>query len=187
MSDDDADPSSARIYTRTGDAGETGLLGGTRVPKDHPRVELLGTLDELSAHLSVARSFARNDWLRDRLIELQDLLYVASGELACADAAAHDALQRTVRDEDVTRLETIIDDARGRVQVAPSFLYPARRVAVALNVARTVARRGERRLVTLARDEPVFGKHVLPAINRVSDVLFALTCLAEAAGEPQKE
>ena len=187
MANKKTDPISAKIYTRTGDAGETDLLGGARVAKDHPRLEALGTLDELSAHLGVARSQAETDWLRDRLVELQDLVRVACGEVVCANADAHAKLKRTIGSSEISRLEEIIDDARQRVPIAPSFQFPARPAAVALDVARTVARRAERRLITLARDERVFGEHVPAAINRLSDALFTLACCAEAAGESTKE
>jgi cob(I)alamin adenosyltransferase len=167
----------------TGDDGQTDLLGGRRVEKDHPRVELLGALDELAAHLHLAAAHSPAGWLADRIAELQALLSVACAELACPDEKTHGALKRTLADEDVFRLEAIIEQVRTRTPPVGGFLSPRREPAVQLNVARAVARRAERRLWALLRQEPIPNPVLPAAINRLSDVLFALTWSAEAEGD----
>ena len=183
MGTNESKPPTPPVYTRTGDQGQTSLRGGARVAKDHPRVELLGTLDELLAHLGAAASRTEPGWLRGRIEELQEIVFVACGELACPDEEARAGLDRALTGRDVARLEAIVDEVRSRTPVAPGFLFPVRDVAVALNLARTVARRAERRLCTVLHDEEAFNPSVPAAINRLSDTLFALTWFAEAKGE----
>jgi cob(I)alamin adenosyltransferase len=121
--------------------------------------------------------------VQDRLGRLVELVAAATAELACPTADARSTLPRTVGEADVRQLEQIVDEVRGRIAIPPSFLYSAHGVAALLNVARTVARRAERRFVTLQRGEPAENRHLQPLLNRLCDAIFALTRFAEAGEE----
>ncbi len=171
-----------RIYTRTGDAGETGLIGGRRVPKDHPRVEAYGAVDELNAHLGAARALARGGQVATLLGEVQHRLFDLGAELATPPARSAPA---GVRAEDVAALERAIDRYQQRLPPLRAFVLPGGTpLAASLHVARTVCRRAERRVVALSRAEPVRAE-VLAYLNRLSDLLFVLARAANrAAGRP---
>ncbi len=162
-----------KLYTRTGDAGETSLADGTRVGKDDARPEACGTLDELSAHLGLAHSGCRNDDLAGRLVQIQRELLVLGSELAlAADAAPARAEPRTT-DEMVACLERWIDEASEAVPPLTQFIVPGgEALACRLHVARTVCRRAERRIVTVSRTAPV-SPQALRYVNRLSDLLYA--------------
>ena len=174
-----------RIYTRTGDAGQTGLLGPRRVSKDDPRVEAYGSVDELNAWLGWARASceawpALKQELEGILVRLQELLFVAGAELATDPAVGStDRLLRITR-QDVEQVERWIDAAEAALVPLRHFILPGGSpAAAALHVARTVARRAERRLVTLAAREGV-RPELLAFFNRVSDLLFVLARRANA-------
>ncbi len=172
-----------RIYTRTGDRGDTGLIGGRRIPKDQVRVEAYGAVDELNAHLGVVRAEAADAETADLLDELQHRLFDLGAELATpADAAG---AASPIGDEAVARLERAIDRLQERLPPLREFILPGGTpLAASLHVARTVCRRAERRLVTLAREEPV-RPALLRYLNRLSDLLFVLARAANArAGRP---
>lgn len=156
-----------RIYTRSGDAGETGLFGGQRVRKDHLRVEAGGAVDEVNAHLGLCR--ARCDAATAELLRrLQGELLLVGADLAAPGGA------RRVTAGHVADLEAAIDACAAELPELRHFILPAGGEAVAsLHVARTVARRAERRCVSLAAEEPV-SPEVLRYMNRLSDLLFML-------------
>lgn len=170
-----------KIYTKSGDLGETGLFGGSRVPKDHPRIAAYGTLDELNAALGLARAeIARADGLppasRDRLDSLlgqvQNRLFDLGAELASPSAESKG--MQVLGEPHVELLEAAIDDFEGRLEPLNRFILPGGAAAAAqLHVARCVCRRAERRIVALAAGEPV---RDLPVkyVNRLSDLLFVL-------------
>jgi cob(I)alamin adenosyltransferase len=167
-----------RIYTRTGDAGETGLIGGRRVPKDHPRVEAYGAVDELNAHLGAARAQARSREMAAVLGEIQHRLFDLGAELATPPARAVPA---GVRGEDVRALEQVIDRYQQRLPPLRAFILPGGTgLAASLHVARAVCRRAERRVVALSRVEPVRAE-ALQYLNRLSDLLFVLARAANRA------
>ncbi len=173
-----------KIYTRTGDAGETGLFGGGRVPKDHLRVAAYGELDELNAAIGVARATAPRE-LDDAVLDtVQRDLFTIGAELAAPDPAAlRAALARhgpLLGDDAVAALEAAIDAHEAGLAPLASFILPGGTPkAAALHFARTVCRRAERAAVALAHREPL-RPVVLRYLNRLSDLLFVLARAANA-------
>jgi len=158
----------ARIYTRTGDKGETGLVGGARVPKDSSRVEAYGCVDETNTALGLVRSTLSDHEIDLVLEELQKDLFVAG-----ADLAGDRKGQRITR-ERVSELETIIDRFESELPTLRAFILPGGgRAGASLHSARAVARRAERRIITLSRKEEI-NEQLIPYMNRVSDLLFVL-------------
>jgi cob(I)alamin adenosyltransferase len=181
-----------RVYTRTGDKGTTALVGGARVAKDSPRIAAYGTIDELNAAIGLARVF--NDErvpqpARDRLEEilkgLQNELFDLGSELATPPDAAYEGMFR-VGAEAVRRLETLMDECQETLEPLNSFVLPGGgRASAFLHQARTVCRRAERDILALSRAEEL-GEHVLPYVNRLSDLLFVLSrWVSKACGEPE--
>jgi len=164
-----------RMYTRSGDKGETGLFSGERVPKDSLRVEAYGTVDELSSWIGYARSLTDDKDIDHVLENLQRDL-----SLACADLATRPTRERLRKDAQVTdamvkRLEADIDRLDAELPPLSTFIIPSgTEAAMALNVARTVARRAERRTVSLAQREEL-NSQLVPYLNRLSSLLFVLT------------
>ena len=177
-----------KIYTRTGDAGDTGLFGGGRVAKDDPRVEAYGDVDELNAVLGMARAVERMPRIDEVLVPLQRDLFAIGALLATPDRekmAQH--LEKARIDEGrVAELERAIDDAESELEPLRAFIVPGGTPkAAALHVARTVCRRAERHVVTLQRSVELPGLVVI-YLNRLSDLLFTLARLANkraGAGE----
>jgi cob(I)alamin adenosyltransferase len=165
-----------RIYTRTGDQGETGLFGGGRVSKHHLRVEAYGAVDELNAQLGWAETLTRQLALTEPLQGVQADLLVIGADLATppdASAAAADRTRR-VGEAQVTRLEEWIDRLDAQTTPLTTFILPGGSpAAAALQVCRAVCRRAERRVVALAAAEPV-SPQVVVYLNRLSDLLFTL-------------
>jgi cob(I)alamin adenosyltransferase len=163
-----------KIYTRTGDSGETGLFGGVRVPKDDRRVEAYGTIDETNAAIGVALACCNAAFVKQILGEVQSDLFTLGAELATA--SGHEARLgiQLITDADVLRLERAIDEAEAPLPPLKNFILPGGPPDVAaLHFARTVARRAERRVLTLAHHEAVRGS-VLVYLNRLADLLFVL-------------
>lgn len=170
--------SATRLYTRGGDRGETGLVGGVRIAKDSARIRAFGTLDELGAQLGLARASLGPDAqpLFQQLTRLQHELYIAQAELAVAPGTTPAA--RRIEARHVERLEREIDAATATLDPIKSFVLPGGSVAGAqLHVARAVARRAEREVWSLHRTEPVSAP-LLQWLNRLNDLLFAVA-LAE--------
>jgi cob(I)alamin adenosyltransferase len=163
-----------KIYTKTGDAGSTGLYGGARVDKDDPRVEAYGTVDETNAVIGTARAASPPEAVERVLAELQADLFVLGAELACV-AGKEDKLRMRLLDaSDITRLESAIDDAEATLEPLQSFVLPGgSTAAAALHHARTVCRRAERRVLAAGRAAPV-RPEILVYLNRLSDLLFVL-------------
>jgi cob(I)alamin adenosyltransferase len=162
----------AKLYTRAGDSGETGLLGPARVSKDDPRVEAMGAVDELNAVLGVALSAQREKRIRDLLLKVQDDLFTIGAELAMAPGTSGTKVPR-VTGEHVARLEAGIESFDvGKVS---EFILPrGPEGLVRLHWARTVARRAERRVVTLSKQAPL-NPELLRYLNRLSSLLYQLT------------
>ncbi len=171
----------AKIYTKVGDKGTTSLVGGTRVEKDHPRVEAYGTVDELSAHVGMALALLQQQptgatlpVFASQLQSIQNHLFVVQSLLA-ADDDKVSAMLPPLPDDATTRLEHWIDEMCTVVPPLTAFVVPGSTVLNAtLHVARTVCRRAERRVVTLSRSASV-PSCVLPYLNRLSDYLFTLS------------
>ena len=164
----------AKIYTKTGDDGRTGLLGPGRVPKDDLRIEAYGTVDELNAVLGMARASGPAAEDDARLARVQEELFVVGSALADPDPAG--AFHAAIGPDYAARLEAEIDALEAELPPLTQFLLPGGTPAAAqLHLARTVCRRAERRVIALGRRP---GEHV-PAdlivyLNRLSDFLFVL-------------
>jgi cob(I)alamin adenosyltransferase len=176
----------SRIYTRSGDQGQTGLGDGTRVAKDHPRVAAYGEVDELNAVLGliVAEASDLPSSQRELLRGIQNDLFDVGADLClpAADAEAPGKVLR-VRPEQATRLEQEIDQLNARLQPLSSFVLPGgSRVSAWCHLARTVCRRAERSIVTLARTEPI-NPQVIVYLNRLSDLLFVLARVCNGDGK----
>jgi len=161
-----------RIYTRTGDGGQTGLIGGERVSKDHLRVEAYGTLDELNSALGAARAFLGDGEIADVVEQMQHDLFALGAEIA-SPAEETDRLPRCSPAQ-VEALEALIDRFDAALPPLRAFILPGGGPAGSLlHLARAVSRRAERRVVTLARAEPL-NPEVVRYLNRLSDLLFVL-------------
>lgn len=169
-----------KIYTRTGDTGETALFGGGRVPKDHPRVAAYGDVDELNSVLGLVRA-TEPAGLFDPLLEsIQRDLFAIGGHLATPDPErVRKALEKaTLSPERVSEFERTMDDADRELPPLKAFVLPAGTPkASALHLARTVCRRAERSVVHLAHESDVPELFVV-YLNRLSDLLFTLARLA---------
>ncbi|MBU4271924.1 MAG: cob(I)yrinic acid a,c-diamide adenosyltransferase [Planctomycetes bacterium] len=161
------------IYTRTGDRGETGLLGAARAPKDSPRLEVCGDLDEFDALLGLARCEPMAEDVAVLLERIQRRMVAVRAE---AVAPATPSRIDAVGPPDIEELERAIDLHDANLEPLTTFIVPGgSRAAAVLHVARAVCRRAERRLVSLARAEPSSVSPSLSAyVNRLSDLLFVL-------------
>ncbi|MDR3139473.1 MAG: cob(I)yrinic acid a,c-diamide adenosyltransferase [Treponema sp.] len=165
------------ISTLTGDGGETGLLGGERVPKDHPRIECLGALDELNAFLGDARAAAPKPRTGKILLEVQKELFLLAGIIA-APARAHKPPEPAAPMPDDGELTRLVREFEETQPVRGFSIPGANPVSAKLDIARTVCRRAERRLVTLDRLDGV-PEAVCRYLNRLSDLLFMLARFEE--------
>ena len=166
----------SKIYTRTGDDGTTGLGTGDRVAKDSLRVEAYGTVDETNSHVGVILSYEPPEKIRELFIDVQHDLFDVGGELATPG-------MNVLRDGAVQRLESALDEINEDLPALKDFILPGGGpLASHCHVARTVCRRAERTLVSLAREEPVRDE-LSQYLNRLSDLLFvAARALARASG-----
>lgn len=171
-----------RVYTRTGDHGDTALVGGARVPKDSPRIEAYGTIDELNAVVGLARTFneerltegEHHRWLDDVLRRVQNELFDLGSELATPPGASYEGMFR-VGEAEVVRLERLMDECQQALEPLKSFVLPGGgRIGAALHQARTVCRRAEREVLRLSRVEPI-GEWPLRYVNRLGDLFFVLS------------
>ena len=162
-----------KIYTKSGDSGETSLFGGGRVPKTHLRVEAYGTVDELNSLLGLARALRTSDRGDSWLADVQNQLFHLGADLATPLQAKADWISR-IAAGDVEWLELSIDEMTAELEPLKNFILPGGTAAAAtLQSARAVARRAERRIVALAEQEEI-SHFVLPYVNRLSDWLFTL-------------
>ena len=171
-----------RVYTRTGDKGDTALVGGRRVPKDAPRIEAYGTIDELNSVIGLARVFNGERlkkgkaprWLDGVFRQIQNELFDLGSELATPDDASYEGMHR-VGGAQVKALEALMDQCQKDLAPLKSFILPGGgRVGGFLHQARTVCRRAERRILALSRVEPL-SPWPLAYVNRLSDLLFVLS------------
>jgi cob(I)alamin adenosyltransferase len=169
-----------RIYTRTGDRGETALFGGGRVSKDHPRVAAYGDVDELNSAIGVARATAPTGFYDDLLESIQRDLFSIGGHLATPDPerVAKTLEKASLSAQQVTEFERVMDDAEGELPPLRAFVLPGGSPkAAALHLGRTVCRRAERSVVHLAQGNEVPALFLV-YLNRLSDLLFTLARLA---------
>ena len=177
-----------KIYTRTGDEGDTALFGGGRVDKDHPRVEAYGDVDELNAALGLARSIEMVPRIDEVLVPVQRDLFAIGALLATPDheKMKEQLIKARIDEQRIAELERSIDQCEQELEPLRSFIIPGGTPkAAALHVARTVCRRAERRVVSLAHDVELPAL-VIIYLNRLSDLLFMLARVANrraGAGE----
>ncbi|HEY2067672.1 MAG TPA: cob(I)yrinic acid a,c-diamide adenosyltransferase [Gemmatimonadaceae bacterium] len=177
-----------KIYTKTGDRGDTGLFGGGRVPKDDPRVEAYGDVDELNAVLGMARSVEMMPRIDEVLVPIQRDLFAIGALLATPDREkmAQHLEKARIDDARIAELEHAIDDGEAELEPLRAFILPGGTAkAAALHVARTVCRRAERHVVRLQREVELPPLAII-YLNRLSDLLFTLARVANrraGAGE----
>ncbi len=167
-----------KVYTKRGDKGETDLLGGSSARKDSLKVEAYGCIDETSSFIGLARYYTKNKVIKERLKEIQNKLLVLGGFLA-SDDKGKEMMKDQIKEEDIKLLEGYIDEYNQKLPPLTHFILPGDdEVAAHFHVARTVVRRAERRIVSLATQEdlnPLIQKYV----NRLSDLMFVLARYSE--------
>ncbi len=163
-----------KIYTRTGDQGQTSLLGGTRVSKAHERIDAYGTVDELNAYMGLVRDQPVNVGRRDQLKAIQDRLFTI-GSLLAADPGKDAPRLPDLHEADVETLEVAMDEMNELLPDLRAFVLPGGHPSVSFcHVARTVCRRAERLVIGLGTHETV-PPIVIQYLNRLSDYLFVLS------------
>ena len=163
-----------KIYTKTGDKGETSLIGGTRLPKHHIRIEAYGNVDELNSFVGLVRDSVSDKELIDLLIEIQDRLFTI-GSLLAADPEKNKMQLPQLHESDITLLEKAIDKMNETLPEMKSFVLPGGHLAVShCHVARCVCRRAERSVLKLAENEKV-DEIIYKYLNRLSDYFFVLS------------
>lgn len=171
-----------KIYTRTGDDGQTGLVGGSRIKKNATRVAAYGDIDELNSHIGLCATLCSQTQelpLKEKLCIIQNELFDMGSELACPPGAGHATIPTTTSTQ-VDRLEQWIDDVNAPLPSLQSFVLPGGSLLNAhLHIARCVCRRAERSVLTLHDSEPV-NEHVRHYLNRLSDLLFVMSRAAAA-------
>ena len=161
------------VYTRTGDKGETGLFGGSRIGKDSLKVNCYGTIDEANSFLGLAYATSNHEELKKRIRWIQTKLFMVAAELA-SDDQGKEMLKDKVSKEEITVLENIIDDYLKVVGEQNFFIIPGdSQVSSMLHVARTIIRRAERSIVELNRVEAL-REELIGFINRLSDAIYVM-------------
>ncbi len=162
-----------KIYTKTGDQGQTALFGGQRLPKDDLRIEAYGTVDELNSHVGLLRDYGFPETENSVLLEIQDRLFTL-GSLLASDPAKKNLKVPLISADDITYLENEIDRLNEHLPEMRSFVLPGGHLAVSqCHVVRCVCRRAERRVVTLAAASDV-DPLIIQYLNRLSDFFFVL-------------
>ena len=163
-----------KIYTKTGDKGQTSLIGGTRVPKYHPRIEAYGTVDELKSYIGILRDQDISDELKALLIEIQDRLFTIESQLAHDPDTQLSRPLPEIVETDILRLESAIDQMNEELEPLSNFILPGGHQAVShCHVARCICRRAERITIRLSELHPVTPLNI-KYLNRLSDYLFVL-------------
>jgi cob(I)alamin adenosyltransferase len=163
-----------KIYTKTGDKGQTSLIGGTRVPKHHIRIEAYGTVDELNSYIGLLRDQEIEEEHKSILTEIQDRLFTIGASLA-SDPEKSKMKIPDLKEEDITLLEKQIDKMNEVLPEMRSFVLPGGHTFVSYcHIARTVCRRAERNTIHLSENEFV-ADLVIKYLNRLSDYLFVLS------------
>jgi cob(I)alamin adenosyltransferase len=164
-----------KIYTKTGDKGDTSLIGGSRVPKFHRRIEVYGSLDELNSFVGYLRDQVNEEALQKELLEIQDRLFTAESLLATDPEAEITRKLPMLFEDDVLRLEHEMDEMNRFLPDLNSFILPGGHPLVSLcHICRTVCRRAERQTIRLASETTV-DEVVIRYLNRLSDYFFVLS------------
>lgn len=165
-----------KIYTKKGDTGETSLFDNKRVSKDDIRVESYGTIDELGSFIGLAKNYVENEAIYNSLQEIQNKLFTVASYLATEDK---EKVKFHIKEEDIDSLEKLIDEYMKKLDNPKGFIVPGtNKKAAHLHVARTICRRGERKIISLskiAEIDPLIIKYV----NRLSDTLYAIARFLE--------
>ncbi len=164
-----------KIYTKTGDNGETGLFGGERVPKNSPRIEAYGTVDELNSSIGLALTEAVDGEVKELLLKLQNELFTLGSDLATPENEKNKKLNvARVPEKFYIEIENAIDHFESKLKPLKNFILPGgSKSAALLHVCRTICRRAERRVVELKKHEDV-NDNIIIFLNRISDLLFVL-------------
>ena len=162
------------IYTRTGDKGKTSLVGGARVKKTHVRLEAYGTVDELNSQLGLLYTYLTEEGDKKLILWVQHKLFSVGSYLATDQSNTALRIESQIADEDIHRLENVIDEADASLPPLKAFVIPGgSRGSAVCQVCRTVCRRAERRILTMAEEHEVT-ENVSAFVNRLSDYLFVL-------------
>lgn len=176
-----------KIYTKTGDKGTTALIGGTRIPKSHIRIEAYGTVDELNSWLGVIADLL-NDDMKEKIVlkDVQNMLFTLGSSLACDPEKDTKMMIPDLHEEDVTVLENEIDRMDESLPELKNFVLPGGNIIAShCHVARCVCRRAERICVAITEEGQFVDELVIKYLNRLSDYLFTLSryILHQAKGE----
>jgi cob(I)alamin adenosyltransferase len=164
-----------KIYTKTGDAGKTSLIGGTKVPKSHLRIESYGTIDELNSYIGLVNDYANDEHTKIVLKEIQDRLFTVGSSLATDPDKDSIMKLPDLKEEDILLLEKEIDTINSILPAMKNFILPGGHVAVSTtHIARCVCRRAERICVAMQQENMFISPIVIKYINRLSDYLFML-------------
>lgn len=164
-----------KIYTKTGDKGKTSLIGGTKVPKSHIRIDSYGTVDELNSYIGLISDYTEEVGIKKMLKEIQDRLFTVGASLACDPEKEPAMRMPDLKEEDVTLLEQEIDAMNEVLPVMKHFILPGGHVAISTtHIARCVCRRAERICVNMQEQEEYIEPVVIKYLNRLSDYLFVL-------------
>ena len=165
-----------KIYTKTGDKGTTSLIGGTKVPKSHLRIEAYGTVDELNSHVGYCNDIIQHTHTNELLKEIQDRLFTIGSSLA-TDPEKEPAMKiPDLKEDDILLLEKEMDKMDATLPVMKSFVLPGGHPVVSsLHIARCVCRRAERTCVRMQYEQMEVDEKVIKYLNRLSDYLFMLS------------
>ena len=164
-----------KIYTKTGDLGKTSLIGGTKVPKSHLRIETYGTVDELNSTIGLLGDYLSDGNSKTMLREIQDRLFTIGSSLACDPEKAPNLKIPDLKDTDITLLERQIDFMQEALPPMKSFILPGGHITVSTaHITRCVCRRAERLCVNMQEHDLFVEPLVIKYLNRLSDYLFVL-------------
>ncbi len=167
-------PKITKVYTKTGDAGETSLGGGQRVPKDSLRIQSYGTVDELNSYIGVAIANGLDNEISDKLKVIQNELFHLGSDLCFTEEDKKKYSIPLIAEKHVLSLENIMDEFSEKMNPLENFILPGGTVGSAnLHVARTICRRAERETISLNKQE-LIGEFVIKYLNRLSDTLFVM-------------
>jgi cob(I)alamin adenosyltransferase len=172
-----------KTFNKKGDQGETSLLYGERVPKSHPRCEAYGTIDEAVSALGLARALTQNKKIQDILFQVQKALFIPAAEMAIPEEnyLTYAQKNQVVTEEMVQQLEDVINELESITEMPKAFIIPGASIsAAALDLARCMVRKAERRAVRLKEDNLLPNENILKYLNRLADMLFTLARYEEA-------